>query len=391
MVHVLQPGNSSGLPVAAIARQHIAACETNSNLMFSIKLPLVGSLKALRPKSLIYIERFVLTAAATKTKKKINSPLQNLRRSTPSDNGNLTHILSLFNKNGAEDAKLEKYLSPVACVTVGDAFDLGKVRLLLGNECQKRMVIPDEVCAFQVDSKTVMVLANGSVVGWGTPEDRLESDIIPKLRSAVIEPCVPESEEMDWIDLGYIPEKPPNYGNSYMQGEIMVLQGDNEDKKLLDMAAFAIGLSRSTRLSILENALENHIQLTRKNSISLSKGHSISTNEHDVLKLTGSLFLLRGKLNLYSELIETPDVYWTEPTLEKIYESISRAMDVPSRISILNRKLDYATDEQRALLAVLNEKKSTRLEWIIIILIMVEVVFESFHFYESRQSHNETA
>lgn len=325
-----------------------------------------------------------MSVSSPKAKKKINSPLQNLRRSTPSDNGNLSHILSLLNKNGAEDAKLEKYLSPVVCVTVGDALDLTKCPEM--NFEHPRTIIPDEVYSFQAGDKTVMALANGSVVGWGIPEDQLISRIVPQLKPTIIEPCEPESEEMDWIDLGYIPDKPPNYGNSYMQGEIMVIQGDNDGKKLLDMAAFAIGLSRSTRLSILENALENHIQLTRQNSISLSKGHSINTNEHDVLKLTGRLFLLRGKLNLYSELIETPDVYWTEPTLEKIYQSISRAMDVPSRISILNRKLDYATDEQRALLSVLNEKKSTRLEWIIIILIMVSVIFETFHFYESRQT-----
>lgn len=332
--------------------------------------------------------RFLLSAPAQKAKKKLNSPLQNLRRSAPGSE-NWSRILSLV-KNGSDDSKLEKYLSPVVCVTVGESLDLNKASSILSNKAFQT-VIPDEVCAFQLDAKTVMVLANGSIVGWGTPESQLVSEIVPTLRSAIIEPCEPESEEIDWIDLGYIPQNQPNHGNSYMQGEVMLLQGDDQEKKLLDMAAFAIGLSRSTRLSILENALENAIQLTRMNSIRLSKGQSISTNEHDVLKLTGSLFLLRGKLNLYSELIETPDVYWTEPTLEKIYELISRAMDVLSRISILNRKLDYATDEQRALLSVLNEKKSTRLEWVIIILIMVEVIFETFHFYESRLSREEVA
>jgi uncharacterized Rmd1/YagE family protein len=204
---------------------------------------------------------------------------------------------------------------------------------------------------------------------------------MPVIKTAVNEIYPPESDEMFWVELDKLPASPYNHGNSYLQGEILVIQGQNANKKLLDKAAFAIGLSRSTRLSILENALELHLQLTKQNSLGLSKG-IINTTEHNLLKLTGRLFLLRGKLNLYSELIEIPDLYWEEPTLEKIYYSVSKVLDINSRITILNRKLDYATDEQRAFLSVLNEKKSTRLEWIIIILIMVEVGFESFHFYE---------
>ena len=135
----------------------------------------------------------------------------------------------------------------------------------------------------------------------------------------------------------------------------------------------------------LEATLDSHIEKTREFTESLSRGRKLNISEKAVLQSTGRLFLMRGKLNLYSELIETPDLYWSEPQLEKIYRQISRNLDIQPRISILNTKLDYATDEARALMAVLNEKKGTRLEWIIIYLITVEVCFELFHFYEKYQ------
>ena len=75
--------------------------------------------------------------------------------------------------------------------------------------------------------------------------------------------------------------------------------------------------------------------------------------------------------------------------LEKIHNNASKILDINLRISIMNRKLDYATEEQRAFLSVLNEKKSTRLECIIILLIMVEVVFEIHHFYEKYEDKKE--
>lgn len=324
--------------------------------------------------------------------KKQKPSIKSLRRSSPSlQRETAQYMLSLLNKNNEPKSieVLEKYLSPVTSVTVGESIDFDRVLKVLnrldGNGNRRNdysVLMLDEVINVTYNGKDLMILSNGTLVGWGLSESVIEKQIIPKLQLAICDKFEPESEEIDWVELDYLPVNAPNNGNSYMQGDIMVIQGSNKDKILLDKAAFAIGLSRSTRLSVLENALENHIQLTRVNSQSLSEGKQITTTESDVLKLTGRLFLLRGKLNLYSELIETPDLYWTEPTLERIYELISRNLDISARISILNRKLDYATEEHSALLAVLNEKKSTRLEWIIIILIMVEVGFETFHFYE---------
>lgn len=322
-------------------------------------------------------------------KKKQKTSIQSLRRSSPNlQLETARYILSLLNKNNEPKSieVLEKYLSPATSVTVGESIDFDKVLKKLEMKgksgYEHTILMPDEVINVRYRDNDLMILSNGTLVGWGLHEAAIMHLFIPKINDAINDKCDPESEEIDWVELDYLPDNSPNNGNSYMQGDIMVIQGSSKDKILLDKAAFAIGLSRSTRLSVLENTLENHIQLTRINSEYLSMGKQITTKESDVLKLTGRLFLLRGKLNLYSELIETPDLYWTEPTLEKIYETISRSLDISPRISILNRKLDYATEEQRALLSVLNEKKSTRLEWIIIILIMVEVCFETFHFYE---------
>ncbi|ODV78474.1 DUF155-domain-containing protein [Suhomyces tanzawaensis NRRL Y-17324] len=316
-------------------------------------------------------------------KKKVS--IQKLRRTDPAFlDKSTSYILSLLNENSSvysPSKTLEKYLSPVTSITVGESIDF-EVLLndIKGYEYQ--IIVPEEVVNIRFHEKDLMILSNGTLVGWDISEDDILANFLPVLRDSITEKYPFESEEMDWIELNYLPDNPLNNGNSYLQGEVMVIQGTSLDRKMLDKAAFAIGLSRSTRLSILENTFEDHLQLTKKNSRYLSKGLKVTASESDFLKSTGQLFLLRGKLNLYSELIETPDLYWSEPALERIYNSVSKILDINSRISILNRKLDYATEEQRAFLSVLNEKKGTRLEWIIIILIMVEVGFESVHFYE---------
>ncbi|KAI5969554.1 hypothetical protein CANMA_001404 [Candida margitis] len=324
-------------------------------------------------------------------KKRIGA--QKLRRTDPAfQNESTSYILSLLDKNKETQTSktLESYLSIVTSVTVGDAINFDKVVEAVGSGYKYEVVVPDEVINIEVASRNLMVLSNGTLVGWNFTEDEIVNNILPKVEGAVETKFNDfESEELDWVGLNKLPKEPLNNGNSYLHGEILVIQGDNPGKRLLDMAAFAIGLSRSTRLSILETQLDEFLTFTRKNSEILSSGKRITSTEQELLRITGRLFLLRGKLNLYSELIETPDLYWSEPVLEKIYNSVSKILDINSRISIMNRKLDYATEEQRAFLSVLNEKKSTRLEWIIILLIMVEVVFEIHHFYEKYEDKKE--
>lgn len=333
--------------------------------------------------------------SVTKRKPK-KATIPSLRRSaTPNTASNASYILSLINKNSSSSTEnlqnLQQYLRPLISVTVGESIDLDKITSILKSDhnLPYSIIAPDEVLNIKYNGKDIMILANGTIVGWGISEHHLTYNIIPWFELAIIDKYTYESEEMDYIDLNELDLNPKD--SSFMLGELVVIQNPSDQQKLLDKAAFAMGLSRSTRLSVLENALEKHILLTRSNSERLSNGEKLTSTESEVLRLTGRLFLLRGKLNLYSELIETPDLYWSEPNLEKIYDTISRTLDIQPRISILNRKLDYATEEQRALLSVLNEKKGTRLEWIIIILIMVEVGFETFHFYERYAEKKDSA
>jgi uncharacterized Rmd1/YagE family protein len=264
----------------------------------------------------------------------------------------------------------------VTTLTACEQYDLGKI--LDRNTLGVQVLIPDEILYFKYnDTNDVLILENGTVVGWGVDEETMETMILPLFNDAMITRYgYPESEDMDFLEVKETEEE------SHLITETIVINTDQKDQELLDKAAFSSGLSRSTRLAILENALERHIAQTRKITENLSLGKKLSITEKDLLRSTGRLFLLRGKLNLYSELIEIPDLYWSEPHLERIYRAVSNILDITPRISILNKKLDYATDESRALMQTLNEEKGTRLEWIIIILIMIEVCFETFHFYE---------
>lgn len=108
-----------------------------------------------------------------------------------------------------------------------------------------------------------------------------------------------------------------------------------------------------------------------------------------MLQKTGELLALRAQLNHYSELTDSlPDLFWDsrhELGLEGYYDQVGKTLDVGVRIRTLNQKMDYAQEIASILRQTLSEKHSIHLEWIIIILIAVEVAFGVRHIWKEKE------
>jgi uncharacterized Rmd1/YagE family protein len=174
-----------------------------------------------------------------------------------------------------------------------------------------------------------------------------------------------------------------------------------EKDTILAKIAFSSGLARSTKLAVLERLTESYFESTRTIPTIMSRGTPLPFNRPYILRRTcevlglgsrlpfsrpfilrktGELLSIRAQLNLYSELTDSlPDLFWDsrhELGLENYYDHVGSALDVKVRIKVLNDKLDYAQEITSVLRETLSERHSLRLEWGIILLIAIEVVFE---------------
>ena len=157
---------------------------------------------------------------------------------------------------------------------------------------------------------------------------------------------------------------------------------NEETVSLKEKLAFSNGLADSVKLGVLERMMDDHIDKVRNIPSSLMSENKVELSRKETLSLTGELLHFRAQLNLNSDLIDTPDIYWSEPKLEDLYLKISRILETRRRTAILNKKLDYAKEMAQVLSEHLAEKHGLKLEWGIIALIAVEVAFESFHLIE---------
>jgi uncharacterized Rmd1/YagE family protein len=101
-----------------------------------------------------------------------------------------------------------------------------------------------------------------------------------------------------------------------------------------------------------------------------------------VLQMTGELFSLRHELNLNSDLLDTPDFYWERERLETLYRTTCNYLSIDRRTKVLNEKLAQCCEILELISTHLTDQHHTRLEWMIIALITIEVGFEILHVAE---------
>lgn len=153
----------------------------------------------------------------------------------------------------------------------------------------------------------------------------------------------------------------------------------------LEKYTFSNAMALSVKLGVWENALENYIDSVAYITEDLRNGKKIRMSRADMLRKTGDLFELRRLINLSSNMLDTPDFYWDREHLEQLYAQACRYFNIQNRTKVMNEKLNHCVELADLISSNLNDKHHIRLEWMIIILIMVEVGFEFLHFFSRRE------
>ena len=105
---------------------------------------------------------------------------------------------------------------------------------------------------------------------------------------------------------------------------------------------------------------------------------------HEVLQKTGEILALRHVINLSSDLLDTPDFYWDREGLENLYMATCSHLAVAKRTKIVNEKLSHCLELMELISTHLSNEHGSRLEWIIIVLIAIEIGFEVLHLVERK-------
>jgi len=222
-----------------------------------------------------------------------------------------------------------------------------------------------DVLHISVDRGDVIVFPYGALVAWGTSREDL-TDILQKMKPFE-QGSFPNhfSDEFTYSVTG----------SSAVRDDHISLASDDPLEKI----ALSQGIAQSVKLEEFETSAEKTIEDTAKIPMNLAVSGKTHLSRSQISKMRGNLFLVTSDINLRYNLLDTPDFFWEYPEMEHVYEMMARYLDINSRIEILNQKIDVIHELFSMLAQEQYHKHSSTLEWIIILLIALEIVFFLVH------------
>ncbi|XP_052223661.1 required for meiotic nuclear division protein 1 homolog isoform X6 [Dreissena polymorpha] len=234
---------------------------------------------------------------------------------------------------------------------------------------------------FEGQIRDAFFFRDGTVSLWTMSESE-KDDVLQLVRRHCIHPYNPVLTEQE---SEIIPVQ-NDMASKLVRGKIHIrsLPGDEkyEEITMMEKFAFSNAMAQSVTLAINENKLEKFIDQLESETQLLRDGQPSQLKRRDINMKLGEVFLHRHEINLESGFLDVPDVYWERDDLEQLYRSTFSDLNVSKRIQVYNARLNYCSEILQLLSNQLNDKHHVRLEWIIIILILIEVLFECLHYAE---------
>lgn len=146
----------------------------------------------------------------------------------------------------------------------------------------------------------------------------------------------------------------------------------NDNVSVLMAASHAI--AQSVKLSQFESNAIKTIEKTAHIPKNMAEKGETSLSKKEASKMRGQLFLTKSDIILKYDLLDAPEFFWEYPELQEIYQQFAIYLELKTRTETLSRKLETIHEMFEMLTDDLKHQHSSRLEWIIIWLIAVEIV-----------------
>jgi uncharacterized Rmd1/YagE family protein len=241
--------------------------------------------------------------------------------------------------------------------------------LLLGDRIdtsglERSDLISTAPLAFKVGSSGFAVLFRyGCVVLVGLSPIE-EDEVLRGLRPRVTGPSAKMEDEVATIEIA-----PDRDDQVEIGGSISVK--DLTPPRLLviaDVLAKNVGLVRD------EREVNKVLELIEPFARRLALTGRAPFNRRNMLRLIGQALLVHHRMSGRIAIEEKPDVLWDRADLERLYARLEDEYELKERANALRHKLEVIEETTRAVTDIIDTERSARLEFIIAILIVVEIL-----------------
>ena len=202
-----------------------------------------------------------------------------------------------------------------------------------------------------------------------------ESELLKMLRPHVREPI--DSAETEEMAIAFRPqakERPKERRKERLEGNILWLQECSAER--LQIVAEALG--KSVVLDYYETEVSSLFERIKPFTTAIQGKNIRPPKEKELLSYIGGTLLIQQKMLGIVEVGEKPDPIWDYPELDRLYLRLEDEYELRERLVALEQKLALVAKTVETSLGVLQRDSSHRVEWYIVILIVVEIVLSIY-------------
>jgi uncharacterized Rmd1/YagE family protein len=190
-----------------------------------------------------------------------------------------------------------------------------------------------------------------------------EQAFLTKLRPNIIEPI--QSDISEDLLIAFSPE-----AKERLEGDVLWLKEYSAER--LQIVAEALG--KSVVLNYYEIEIAGIFEAIKPFTIGIQGKHVKAPKENDLLSYIGGTLLIQQKMFGIVEVGEKPDPVWDDPALDRLYLRLEDEYELRERLVILEQKLSLISRTVETSLNLLQRNSSHRVEWYIVILIVIEIL-----------------
>ena len=140
------------------------------------------------------------------------------------------------------------------------------------------------------------------------------------------------------------------------------------------MRIIMLNIAQSVALEYYEVLTDQLISSSKHYILELEQIGKLSISKTNLLKYIGKVLNVKNSIvdNLY--ILDDPNLVWDNEELNLLNKQLKTNFDIHPRFKDLDYRLQIVENNLRLFTEVLNVRESSRLEWIVIILILIEVV-----------------
>ena len=165
--------------------------------------------------------------------------------------------------------------------------------------------------------------------------------------------------------------------------EDAIERGDNGviTLRALDVERLQIvadALAKSVVLAHHEETIGTAFDLVEPLAEDLERTGASRRSSKELLRQIGNTLRIQTQTVWRVEVADKPEILWERPDLELLYTRLLDEYELEDRHKALERKLELVARTASTALELLHNKRSLRVEWYIVILIIIEIVISLY-------------